>query len=98
MARRRGLIRSAARTAGRTAVIAGTATAVSGRVARRQADAHSHRQGPDPEAHRGGPVVSTCTSAEAALVRRLHQLADLKAMGALTEKEFVAAKTKLLND
>ena len=33
-----------------------------------------------------------------ALVSRLHELADLKAMGALTEKEFAAAKLKLLND
>jgi hypothetical protein len=33
-----------------------------------------------------------------ALVSRLHELADLKAMGALTEQEFAAAKSKLLND
>jgi hypothetical protein len=31
------------------------------------------------------------------LVSCLHELADLKAMGALTEKEFAAAKSKLLN-
>jgi hypothetical protein len=32
------------------------------------------------------------------LTRRLHELADLKAMGALTESEFATAKSKLLND
>ena len=32
------------------------------------------------------------------VVGRLHQLADLKAMGALTEKEFAAAKTRLLKE
>jgi hypothetical protein len=31
-------------------------------------------------------------------VSRLHKLADLKAMGVLTDKEFAAAKSKLLND
>ena len=99
MARRRGLIRSGVRTAGRTALIAGTATAVSGRVARRQADARAHRQGSDPQAERGGPIAAHGSSADGTdLVSRLHQLADLKAMGALTEKEYSVAKTRLLSD
>lgn len=99
MARRRGLIRSALRTAGRTAVIAGTATAVSGRVAKRQRDALAHREGPEPPAARDAPGAFHAASGDATdLVSRLHQLADLKAMGALTDKEFSAAKTKLLND
>jgi hypothetical protein len=32
------------------------------------------------------------------LVSRLHRLADLKAMGVLTDRDFAAAKSKLLND
>ncbi|HEX7793344.1 MAG TPA: SHOCT domain-containing protein [Vicinamibacterales bacterium] len=90
--RRRGLVRSGLRTAGRTALIAGTASAVSGGVARRQREAfdrqHQAVQPPVPETNAESPD----------LVSRLHQLADLKAMGALTEKEFAAAKSKLLND
>jgi len=93
MVRRRGILRSAARTAGRTAVIAGTATAVSQRVANRQRGTLAH---PQPQAL---PTLHESAPGEATdLVGRLHQLADLKAMGALTEKEFAAAKTRLLKE
>ena len=94
MVRRRGLVRSAARTAGRTALIAGTATAVSGRVAGRQQQrdavqhAPSHAAAPHThgaESDRGGDIVG-----------RLQQLADLRTSGALTEKEFAAAKMRIL--
>jgi len=82
MIRRRGLgiARNAARTAGRTALIAGTATAVTGRVAQRQ------RRQPEPQTPRHEPDM----------VERLQQLADLRASGALSDKEFAAAKAKLL--
>jgi hypothetical protein len=97
MARRRGLIRSAARTAGRTALIAGTATAVSGRVANRQREALARRQ--EPESAQAAPGAFHGPAADGTdLVSRLHQLADLKAMGALTDKEFTAAKTRLLQE
>jgi hypothetical protein len=97
MARRRGLIRSALGTAGRTAVIAGTATAVSGRVANRQRETLARRQ--EAEAARSAPGAFHGPTADGPdLVSRLHQLADLKAMGALTEKEFAAAKTRLLHE
>jgi hypothetical protein len=97
MARRRGLIRSAARTAGRTALIAGTATAVSGRVANRQREALARRQ--EPESAQAAPGSFHGPAADGTdLVSRLHQLADLKAMGALTDKEFTAAKTRLLQE
>src|SRR5215510_16527451 len=95
----RRFIRSAARKAGRTAVIAGTAGLLSGRAMdrRRDASARRHKQ------HQTGPAVSGADhrdphSDSRDLVSRLHQLADLKAMGALTEKEFAAARSKLLND
>ena len=97
MARRRGLIRSAMRTAGRTAVIAGTATAVSGRVANRQREANARRR--EAESAQATPDAFHGPAANGQdLVSRLHQLADLKAMGALTDKEFTAAKTRLLQE
>ena len=93
MVRRRGLVRSAARTAGRTAVIAGTATAVSGRVAHAQHQkfAQHHQPQVQPDVVQPAHVVGGHD-----MVGQLQQLADLRASGALTDKEFVAAKAKLL--
>lgn len=90
--RRRGLIRSAARTAGRTAVIAGTATAVSKRVANRH-DQKSAQQNGAPQG-----IVATAPAAggDNDIVGRLQQLADLRAAGALTDTEFATAKARLL--
>ena len=93
----RRLIRSAARTAGRTAVIAGTAGVLSGRATDRGRAVVALR----PKHYQAGPVVPGAhRGAHDAhdLTSRLHELADLKAMGALTEEEFTAAKSKLLND
>ena len=96
----RRLIRSAARTAGRTAVIAGTAGILSGRaMGRRRRDASARRI----KHYQAGPAVpgadrGTPRSDSHDLVSRLHQLADLKTMGALTQKEFAAAKSKLLKE
>ena len=84
--RTRGLLR----TIGRTAAIAGTATAVSGRVAHRQnqkfAQQHQHPQAAVAEPSSGDDLVV-----------RLQQLADLRASGALSAKEFAAAKARLLH-
>ncbi len=91
MVRRRGIIRSAARTAGRTALIAGTATAVAGRVAARQQQKHGARQ-PQGQAHE---PVHMSEAGEGNIVGHLQQLADLRASGALTDKEFAAAKARL---
>ena len=89
MVRRRGLVRSAARTAGRTAVIAGTATAVAGRVAHRQQEPLGQRHEP--------PAPATAHPHGASdMVGQLQQLADLRDAGALSEKEFAAAKARLL--
>jgi len=79
-------------------VIAGTVGLLSGRALRQRhnpsARRHKHYQaGPAvPGKGRGAPQ-----SDNQGLVSRLHELSDLKAMGALTEKEFAAAKSKLLN-
>jgi len=90
MARRRGILRSAARTAGRTALIAGTATAVSGRVAGRQQQKHAQSP-PHAQMHEPGPMADGSGN----IVVHLQQLADLRASGALTDKEFAAAKARL---
>ncbi len=81
-----GLLRMAARTA----VVAGTATAVSGRVQRRQAarydqqDAQQYdQQAPPPEA-------------EDDATAQLQDLANLHTQGVLTDDEFAAAKAKIL--
>jgi hypothetical protein len=87
-----GLLRMAARTA----VVAGTATAVSGRVARRQAgryeqqDAQQYAQEPQyaPE-----PVAAPPEEDDTA---QLQKLAALHTQGVLTDEEFSAAKAKIL--
>jgi Short C-terminal domain len=81
--------------AARTAVVAGTATAVSGRTARRQQqkyasqDAAAQQQAPPMEqAASGGGGDDTAA--------QLEQLAKLKQEGILTEEEFTAKKKQIL--
>jgi hypothetical protein len=82
-----GLLRGMARTA----VVAGTATAVSNRVSRRQAnrwaqqEEQQYAQAPPP-----APAAAPDT------VSQLKDLADLKAQGILTDAEFEAQKAKIL--
>jgi len=91
MMRRRGpgLIRTAARTA----VIAGTATAVSGRVAHRQQQRYL-----DEEAQASGAYepVQEPPSAEPDYMQELQNPARLRDQGVLTEEEFQAKKKQLL--
>jgi len=93
MPRRRG--RPVMRTAGRTAVIAGTATAVSGRVARRQQQkAVAQQQGlPSPEAAAAAAPAAASIDDE---LEELKKLAELKDQGILTEEEFAAKKAQIL--
>ena len=83
-----GLLRGVARTA----VVAGTATAVSNRVSRRQAERWS-RQGyyDEPEPAPPAPAAPAPDPIE-----QLKELAALKDQGVLTEEEFAAQKAKLL--
>jgi Short C-terminal domain len=78
--------RGLARTAGRTALIAGTATAVSGRVAARQPARYAQ-----PEA-----AAATPPSSNADVIEQLKRFAELREQGILTEDEFTAQKAKLL--
>jgi hypothetical protein len=88
MARRRSLLR----TAGRAAVISGVATAASGRVARRQQLKFAAEEAPA----RTHAKVQRGADRDSDVVARLQQLAELRTSGALSAKEFTAAKAKLL--
>jgi Short C-terminal domain len=94
-----GLLRGVARTA----VVAGTATAVSNRVSRRQANRWASQEDqeyqqqqqyaqqqayPQQQPPRPAPPVDTVT--------QLKELAELKSQGILTDEEFQAQKAKVL--
>jgi hypothetical protein len=86
--------RSMARTMGRTAVIAGTATAVSGHVAHRQQARHAQQMAPAPVE----PPPTQATAPEKVdVVEELKRFAELRDQGILTEEEFAAQKAKLLD-
>jgi hypothetical protein len=86
------------RTVARTAAIAGTATAVSGRVQRRQANKWSQQeaQAPPPEAAPAPVAAAPAPSAAPSMIDQLKELGELKEQGILTEDEFAAQKAKLL--
>jgi Short C-terminal domain len=91
----------------RTAVVAGTATAVSGRVARRQAnryadqdaqlyakqDAAYQQYAPEPQQQYAAPAPAAAAPDP---IEQLKELAALKDQGILTEEEFAAQKAKVL--
>ena len=81
----------------RTAVIAGTATAVSGRVSRRQANrwgAQEEQQAAQQQAQAAPPPAPAADAPDP--IAQLKQLAELKDQGILTEEEFAAQKAKIL--
>lgn len=88
-------------TAARTAVIAGTATAVSGNVAQKQA---AQQQAAQQQAAQQQAAALQADAARAQaeavggndLMAQLQQLASMHQAGILTDAEFTAAKTKLL--
>ena len=88
--RRRGL----GRTVARTAVIAGTATAVSGHVARRQ-DARYQQQAADQAAQQ--QVVHQPPPAPVDVAEELQKFAALRDQGILTEEEFAVQKARILS-
>lgn len=101
-----GLIRGVARTA----VVAGTATAVSGRVQRRQAEKYAERDAQiaanrteayNQQMAQQAPAPAPAAPAAASggqqdMVAQLKQLAELRDAGILTEEEFAAQKAKIL--
>jgi arginine utilization protein RocB len=96
-----GLLRGVARTA----VIAGTASAVSGRVQRRQAAKFADRdaetaatrdraydEASGQEAQPAAPAAVTSSE----MLEQLKTLGELKAQGVLTEEEFAQQTAKIL--
>jgi TPP-dependent pyruvate/acetoin dehydrogenase alpha subunit len=75
----------------RTAVIAGTATAASNRVSRRQAERWAAQDEQDYE-----QAPPEAAPAQADPIEQLKKLGELKASGVLTEAEFEAQKAKIL--
>ena len=94
-----GLLRGVARTA----VVAGTATAVSNRVSRRQAnrwaDQNEQQYAQQPQYYEP-PPQQYAQPAPAPVapdpIQQLKELAALKDQGILTEEEFAAQKAKIL--
>jgi len=83
--------------AARTAVVAGTATAVSGRIARRQARRYDQQAEPEPEpAPQAQYAPAQDAPPEDDLSAKVQQLATLHSQGLLTDDEFAAAKAKAL--
>jgi len=89
--------------AARTAVVAGTATAVSGRVARRQNDRWAAQDQADYEQQMGQQAMAQqqYDAQQAAQPAsdpnaELQNLANLHTQGVLTDEEFAAAKAKIL--
>ncbi|HEY4609316.1 MAG: SHOCT domain-containing protein [Actinomycetes bacterium] len=72
-------------TVARTAVIAGTASAVAGGVAH-------HQQGKEQQAAEAEPPLAPAPD----MITQLKELASLRDAGVLTEAEFAAQKAKLL--
>ena len=92
-----GLLRGVARTA----VVAGTATAVSNRVSRRQAgrwasqEQQQYAQEPPPQQY-APPPPPPQTGMDDKLAQ-LKELGELKAAGVLSEPEFEQQKNRILN-
>ena len=82
----------------RTAVVAGTATAVSGRVQRRQnarwaqEDQQAYAEQQPQQAYAAPPPAEDRDKQ----IAQLKELADLKSQGILTEEEFAAQKAEIL--
>jgi hypothetical protein len=77
----------------RTAAIAGTATAVSNRVSRRQGQRWAQQE---EEQYAAQAPPAAAPAAGDSTIDQLKELGELKAQGVLTEEEFAAQKAKLL--
>jgi len=85
------------RTVARTAVVAGTATAVSNRVSRRQGNRWNQQAEAEAyEQMQQAPPPQPAAAPQADTVSQLKELAELKDAGILTDEEFAAQKAKIL--
>jgi hypothetical protein len=96
-----GLMRGIARTA----VVAGTATAVSGRVSRRQQGRWAAKEQSEAPPAEAAPAAAAPAAAPPAAqggdmdnkLAQLKQLGELKQAGVLTDAEFEVQKDKILH-
>lgn len=79
------------RAIARTAVVAGTATAVSGKVSQNQANKQAEKEAAETAA---APAPAAAPDADP--VAEIERLGALKDKGLLTDEEFSAAKAKIL--
>lgn len=82
--------------AARTAVVAGTATAVSGRVARRQANKYADQDAQYVQQQTAAATQGANAVPEEDATVQIQKLAQLHDSGALSDEEFAAAKAKIL--
>jgi hypothetical protein len=88
-----GLLRGMARTA----VVAGTATAVSNRVSRRQGNRWAAQAQQDAQpAYEPPPGAEPAPDDMQAKLEQLKQLGELKSQGVLSEAEFEEQKRRIL--
>lgn len=96
-----GLLRGVARTA----VVAGTATAVAGRVQRRQASRFAERDAAtaaqqdaayDQQVAEQAPPPAAPAASGSDMLEQLKTLGELRDQGVLTQEEFYAQKAKIL--
>jgi hypothetical protein len=86
-----GLLRGVARTA----AFAGTATAVSNRVSRRQGQRWAAQEAPPPQQQSAAPPPAAAGGEDR--LEKLKELGALKEQGVLTDQEFAAEKARILN-
>jgi hypothetical protein len=95
-----GLLRGVARTA----AIAGTATAVSNRVSRRQAgrwaaqdqQAAEEQEQAEAASQPPPPPPAPAATSQSDMLDQLQKLGELKSAGVLTEEEFATQKARIL--
>jgi hypothetical protein len=96
-----GLLRGLARTA----MVAGTATAVSNRVSRRQAGRWAAEEAPPPQYYAPPPAPQYAPPPPATgggggggddVIDQLRQLGELRTAGVLTDQEFADQKRRIL--
>jgi hypothetical protein len=84
----------------RTAVVAGTATAVSNRVSRRQSNRWAQQEyqqqqyAPPPQQYEAPPPAPADSGKDR--IEQLKELAGLKEQGVLTDEEFAREKARIL--
>lgn len=92
MRRGPGLVGAAARTA----VVAGTATAVSGRVSRRQQQRYAQQEYEQEQQAYAPPAPAAAPADPDDPVAQIEKLGALQQQGLITPEEFAAMKAKIL--